>query len=85
LAEFVELAITQRLNLAVLRRDPLDKERQQCASRLQAVLNSLSVKLRLSPSSVLQKKDGRLTESEVDTSEGGSKVLLFGGSGPTRF
>jgi hypothetical protein len=82
LAEFCELAITQRLNLEVLRRDPLDPERQRCAARLQSTINSLAVKLRLSPSSVLSKKDGRLTETEVDV---GDNVLLFGGGGSPRF
>jgi phage terminase small subunit len=82
LAQFCELSITQRLNFEMLRRDPLNPEWQTMSARLQAPINSLAVKLRLSPSAVLSKKDGRLDEKEVDI---GANVLLFGGREGTRF
>jgi len=77
LAEYCELCITQRLNLDMLRRDPADEKWQRCAARLQPVINSLSVKLRLSPSSVLAKRDGKLDEKEIDVGAD-DKVVLFG-------
>jgi phage terminase small subunit len=75
LAQFVELSATQEINLEMVRREPTNGEWQHMATRMQATLNSCAVKLRLSPSAVLSKKDGRLTEREVDV---GDNVLLFG-------
>jgi hypothetical protein len=86
LAQYCELCITQRLNFEQLRRDPLNPEWQQLSARLQAPINSLAVKLRLSPSAVLSKKHGILDEKEVDTTTSAdSSVLLFGGPGQPRF
>jgi hypothetical protein len=87
LAQFCELCITQRLNLQTLRLNPLDEERQRCASRLQATINSCAVKLRLSPSTVLSKKHAILSEKEVDVTSDDNVIkadVLFGG-GKTRF
>jgi hypothetical protein len=81
LAQFCELSVVQRVNLDMLRREPKDARWQTQAARLQPVLNSLSVKLRLAPSCVLSKKDGRLDEKEIDA---GDNILLFGG-GKVRF
>jgi hypothetical protein len=77
LAQFCELCVTQRINHDMLRRDALNPEFQQMAARLQAPINSLAVKLRLSPSAVLSKKDGRLDETEPQTSKDDT---LFGGN-----
>jgi phage terminase small subunit len=77
LAQYCELCVTQRINLQMLRREPLDEQWQKQAARLQTAINSLAVKLRVSPSAFLSKKDGRLDEREVDV--GGENVLLFGG------
>jgi hypothetical protein len=84
LAQFCEMAITQRINIEMMRHDPADEKWQRQACRMQATINSLAVKLRISPSTVLSKKRGILSEREIDT-DGESNVLLFGGSGPPRF
>jgi phage terminase small subunit len=76
LAQFCELSITQRVNIEMMRRDPGDEKWQRMVTRMQSTLNSLSVKLRLSPSTVLSKKHTILTEKAVDA---GDNVLLFGG------
>jgi phage terminase small subunit len=85
LAQYCELCITQRLNFEQLRREPLNPDWQTMSARMQAPINSLAVKLRLSPSAILSKKHGILDEKEVDTMTPDSNVLLFGGGGPPRF
>jgi hypothetical protein len=83
LAQFCEMCIVQRENLRMMREDPLNPERWQAvAAKMQTAINSLSVKLRVSPSTVLTKKSGRLDEKETDTDD---NVLLFGGPGPVKF
>jgi hypothetical protein len=84
LAQFCELSITQQINLEMVRFDPKDLKWQTAAAKMQQVINSTAVKLRISPSTVLSKKRGILSEREIDT-DGESNVLLFGGPGPPRF
>jgi phage terminase small subunit len=78
LAQYCELCITQRINLEMVRLDPKHVKWQGAAARMQAVINSTAVKLRLAVSSSVQKKAGILDEREVDIGDG-DNVLLFGG------
>jgi hypothetical protein len=83
LMQFCELSVQQRENLRQMREDPMKPERwQAAAAKLQTAICSLSVKLRLSPSTVLAKQSGRLDEHEFDTTD---NVLLFGGVGPPKW
>jgi hypothetical protein len=77
LAQFCELAAIQEINMQQLRRDPTNSELQRVAARMQATLNSCAVKLRLTPSAILSKKDGRLT-GEGDPEMGPEDDLMFG-------
>jgi hypothetical protein len=52
---------------------------------MQMTLNSLSVKLKISPSGNLKRNAGILNEREPEISGDGSNVLLFGGGGPAKF
>jgi hypothetical protein len=88
LAQFCEISITQRLNFERLRRDPLNTEIQRNVARLQQIINSTAVKLRLATSSSVDKKSGILDEREPDLSDDGDNVItdvLFGGPGRVKF
>jgi phage terminase small subunit len=83
LLSFCEMTVTQWLNFEALRRRPLDAEIQTMVARMQTPLNSLAVKLRISPSAVLSKKNGILDEKEIDAADA-DNVVLFG-AGQVRF
>jgi phage terminase small subunit len=82
LASFCEMAVTQQANFEAMRRDPLNPEWQTMAAKMQASLNSIAVKLRLTPSAALLASAGIVKERNVAQGEGDdSNVVLFGGPG----
>lgn len=86
LASFVELSVTQQVNLAMLRREPTDAQWQKQAAAMQLTLNSLAVKLKISPSGNLKRNAGIISERAPDVGDD-DNVLLFGGhaDGKVRF
>jgi hypothetical protein len=78
LASFCEMSITQQINLEAVKRDPSDSEFQAMAVRMQAAINSIAVKLRLTASASLLASAGILKERGSGGDTDGDNVLLFG-------
>ena len=80
LASFCELQTVQEINLQLLRDDPTNPQWQKAAASLQLTLNSLAVKLKISPSANLLRNAGIVNERVDDSDDKVVRDVLFGGN-----